>query len=173
MKDQRCSIYKIISLLLHYPERRLLKDLGEIRETVLEIFDQHVKEACLEFLVHVDKTSLIRLQEDYTTTFDLNPPTSLNITYHKFAESRERGLALARFNQMYEEDGYERTTTELPDYLPMVLEFASVCAPERGVGILSEYSNEIARLSSRLATQGSPYAGLLGIIASMSRELMR
>jgi nitrate reductase molybdenum cofactor assembly chaperone NarJ/NarW len=170
MTDQTCSLFKILSVLLQYPDEGLMRDLGEVDEAIREVRSQPAKDACLEFLAYVEKSPLMALQEEYTRIFDLNPAASLNLTYHKFAESRERGQALVRFNQMYKETGYEATTTELPDYLPLVLEFLSLCPRERGAQILSEYNGELAHLSARLADQDSPYARLLEIIPSMCLE---
>jgi nitrate reductase molybdenum cofactor assembly chaperone NarJ/NarW len=173
MVDQSCSAFKIASVLLQYPDEALLRDLKYIREAARQIRHQPTKDACMELLTHLEQTSLILSQEGYTNTFDLNPQTSLNLTYHRFGESRERGRALGQFSQMYREEGYEAATGELPDYLPMLLEFLSVCSTRRGTQLLSQYLREITTLSSRLADQSSPYAGLLGIIASSSRELQR
>ncbi len=105
------------------------------------------------------------LQEEYTRIFDLNPATSLNLTYHKFAESRSEAKRLFSSLNGIRKRGYEAATTELPDYLPLLLEFLSVCPRERGARILSEYANEITQLSSGVAGQDSAYARLLGIIA--------
>jgi nitrate reductase delta subunit len=85
----------------------------------------------------------------------------LNLTYHRWGDGKERGSALARLLHLYAKAGYEIADGELPDYLPLVLEFLSVGPPESAHEIMAEYHPQVSILASRLAESSSPYAALL------------
>jgi nitrate reductase assembly molybdenum cofactor insertion protein NarJ len=74
---------------------------------------------CGDLLDFSDSTPVIVIQEQYSTVFDFNAQTCLNLTYHEHGETRERGAALANFRQLYKNEGYEQSNSELPDYLPL------------------------------------------------------
>jgi nitrate reductase delta subunit len=103
----------------------------------------------------------LRLQEEYTRVFDLNPATCLNLTYHKWGDSPERAAGLAKLNQLYLDAGFEWVGGELPDFLPLVLEFLALAPKEAGVLITGQFREQIEILGSRLDSLQSTYAGIL------------
>jgi nitrate reductase delta subunit len=121
-------------------------------------------------LSYLAETSLIQLQETYTATFDLNPATCLNLTYHKWGDARERGSALVDFHHLYHNGGYEAASRELPDYLPMILEFLSVNQQQNSFSLFEDYCEQVEDIRSRLLETGSPYAGLFGIVLEIISE---
>jgi nitrate reductase delta subunit len=165
------SLFKILSLLLDYPSERLIAARQELGRVVDELSHPAARQKCRAFLAHLDATPLIRLQEEYTRLFDLNPSICLNLTFHECGESKARGFALVNLSQLYRNAGYEPATKELPDYLPMVLEFLSVCSREICCNILAHYGSHIFGLSSRLAEQEAAYAGLVEVLSTVVREL--
>jgi nitrate reductase delta subunit len=165
MMEEERTLLKLVSLLLQYPEAGLLDSLPSLEGAVSEISDPGTKVRCGDFLKHLKKTPLLRLQESYSATFDLNPSTCLDLGYHRWGDGKERGGALARLVGLYLEAGYEVVDRVLPDHLPLVLEFLSLCPEEISIEIINEYGSQVATLASRLAEDGSPYAGLLRMVS--------
>jgi nitrate reductase delta subunit len=162
--DER-TLLKLVSLLLQYPEATGLDSLASLEGALSEISNPEARAVCSDFLNHLRTTPLLRLQETYSATFDLNPSTSLDLGYHRWGDGKERGGALARLVSLYLEAGYEIVDRVLPDHLPLVLEFLSLCPEEMELEIINEYGSQVATLASRLAEDGSPYAGLLRIVS--------
>ncbi len=165
--DEKGSVLKIVALFLQYPGQELLDDLKELDEAMSRVSDEIAQQECRKFMAHVRSTPMQRLQAEYTATFDLAPETCLNLSYHKFGEGKQRGPALLVFREAYKSMGCEPAGSELPDYLPMVLEFLSLCSHETRSAIMAGYSGEIENLSIRLHERKSPYAGLFKILASL------
>jgi nitrate reductase molybdenum cofactor assembly chaperone NarJ/NarW len=163
--------FKVLSMLLNYPEERLIEARQELGDVVNEFSNSIVKLKCSDFLAYLDETPLLKLQEEYTRLFDFNPATCLNLTFHECGESKGRGFALANLSRLYKDAGYELATGELPDYLPLVLEFLSVCNPETCLQILVQYEKHVSSLSHPLREQESAYAGPLEAFSLIAADL--
>ena len=171
MNEENRHLLKVLSALLQYPDDELLLLLQELREAVAEIPQKDYREKCVKFLDYLDNNSLIRLQEEYSATFDLNPATSLNLTYHKWGDARERGSALSDLNYLYHKAGYDSSDDDLPDYLPLILEFLSITTSAGSFSFLGQYCDHVETVGSRLREQGSPYVGLFEIVLDIFRDL--
>jgi nitrate reductase delta subunit len=171
MNEEKRSLLKVLSVLLQYPDDEIILSLKELKEAVEEIPQVEQRERCVSFLDYLGNEPLIRLQEEYTATFDFNPATSLNLTYHMWGDSRERGNALSEFNRLYHKAGYERSNDDLTDYLPLVLEFLSINKITNSFSFLGQYCDQVEAVGSRLREQGSPYAGLFEIVLNIFRDL--
>ncbi len=167
MIEEHRSLFKIVSVLLVYPQEELLSSIPELRAAVVSLQASRAKSVCTGMLGYLESKPLISLQEEYTRAFDLNPATCLNLTYHQLGNSRERGQALAELIQRYRNAGYETPTDELPDYLPMMLEFLSVCSPESGKGLVENFEVPLRQVAEQLRKMGSPYAGLLEAVCAL------
>jgi nitrate reductase molybdenum cofactor assembly chaperone NarJ/NarW len=170
MEEAR-SVFKVLSMLLNYPEKRLIEARRELGDVVNEFSHPIANQKCGDFLAYVDAISLIQLQEEYTRLFDFNPATCLNLTFHECGESKGRGFALANLSRLYKDAGYELASRELPDYLPLILEFLSVCSGETCAKILTQYDSHISGLVSRLLKEESGYATLVEALSELVREL--
>ena len=93
-------------------------------------------------------------------TFDFDRRASLHLTYHTHGDRRQRGLELVRLKRRYAEAGLPLTDGELPDYLPVLLEFAAL-APAEGETLLNELRVPLELVRARLHATESPYADLL------------
>ena len=171
MNDDKRCLLKVLSILLQYPDDEFIQSFAELKEAVEEIPQVEQRQKCMIFLNYLSNTPLIRLQQEYTATFDLNPATSLNLTYHKWGDGRERGNALLGFHQLYATGGYDITSCELPDYLPMLLEFLSINHQECDFSFLGQYWVELKAIGALLEESGSPYGGLFEIVLDICREL--
>ncbi len=163
------NLFKILSILMLYPDSRLKESLDEVDEATSGLEPEY-RQIIESFTAHIANTSNIKLISEYTNRFDFDPETSLNLSFHKYGDGRARGPAMARLNGMYKEFGYENGSCELPDYLPLVLEFMSVCPDEAGKSIVSEYGCEVTKLQSNLEKAHSCYAGLMGIVVNVFNE---
>jgi nitrate reductase molybdenum cofactor assembly chaperone NarJ/NarW len=162
-------LYKLLSVLLEYPTRELTGHLGEIEGTIptLEQTTGEDREALWAFLAWARGLPLTELQAHYVTTFDLTPDNALYLTHHLFEEQdRARGPALVRLSEYFAQQGFEIDRGELPDYLPLILEYVSTLPDMANARGFLEQTADVANvLAKNLALMESPYAALLCIVA--------
>lgn len=163
-------IYKIISALLDYPNQELLDNLSEIRAEIEKSsrIDAKEKEDLFRFLEHLINIPLIEQQAEYVKTFDMTPEHSLHLTHHLFGDDndRNRGPALIDLGELYKDYGIKVATNELPDFLPLILEFAALLEDNEATTFLSDAHKVLAVLTDNLNKAESPYAALLSIVKS-------
>jgi nitrate reductase delta subunit len=169
---ERLHPLKLVSALLQYPEAGLWRDRDALREQARALQPGPRRQSVTAFLDAVEGDSIARLQRRYVEDFDFSRRTSLHLTYHRWGDLRQRGLALLRLKQRYAEAGFELLGSELPDYLPVVLEFC-VLAPERGEAALDEHREALELLRAALRDRRSPYAHLLEAVAAGLPRLSR
>ena len=161
MKKDPIHPLRLLSALLQYPDHELLSQIEMIETEVDDMPSKEMKKCMDDFLLYLKTHSPIHLQEGYTAAFDMNPTTTLNLTYHTYGDNEKRADMLARLQQRYRDAGYERTTGELPDYLPMMLEFLSVCPESENTGLIWECLRGLEDVVDRLQKAAPPYAALL------------
>ncbi len=156
------SIHKILSVLLEYPTADLRPMHAEIRARTcgLDDVDRGRLDAFLAYAAAIDLTDL---QAEYVQTFDLTPEHSLHMTHHVFGDDKGRGPALIDLTELYRGHGLEVAASELPDYLPLMLEFADLAPPEVGDRFLADAGRVVGVLAANLERAGSPWAGLVRI----------
>lgn len=163
-------IYKLLAVLLDYPDQELLDHLPEIGAEIgkSQAIDKAEKDALLKLIGFLANTPLIDLQESYVKTFDLTPEHSLHLTHHLFGDDndRNRGPALIDLGELYKDYGIQTTTNELPDYLPLILEFAAMLEDNEATTFLADANKVLTVLTDNLIKAGSPYAPLLSIVKS-------
>ncbi|MDR2219676.1 MAG: nitrate reductase molybdenum cofactor assembly chaperone [Methylobacillus sp.] len=159
-------IYKLLSILLEYPDQALMEHLPELSRRLAEYpdLDDDERATLNEFIDHLASRPLISLQEDYVQTFDMMAEHSLHLTHHLFGDDKNRGPALIDMGEMYREYGVEVRGNELPDYLPLVLEFAAYLEEDEALIFLSHANKILFVLADNLNKSGSPYAALISII---------
>jgi nitrate reductase delta subunit len=161
------QIYKLLSALLEYPDQELIDHLPELHEYLAQSLDADVaeREALSSFLAHLQNISLTALQADYVQTFDLTPEHSLHLTHHLFGDDKNRGPALIDLGELYKDYGVEVVTNELPDYLPLILEFTAYLDDNEATVFLSDANKVLGVLTDNLKKANSPYAPVISIIA--------
>lgn len=159
-------LYKVLSVLLEYPDADLLAHLDEVRSEIEAGVDLDAaeREALLGFVAYLQSHTLTQLQADYVQTFDLTAEHSLHLTHHLFGDDKNRGPALIDLGELYKDYGVEVTGNELPDYLPLVLEFAAYLDDGEASVFLSDAGKVLSVLAENLTQAGSPYAALLSIV---------
>ena len=125
-----------------------------------------MKSSLTAFGAYFAGTGTVELAQAYVETFDLRRRTSLYLTYYLHGDTRKRGMALLRLRRLYSAAGLEAATGELPDYLPLMLEFAALAPDGFGSTLLSEHRPALELLRAGLHDAGSPYAHLLDVLSS-------
>lgn len=162
---------RALSLLLSYPSAELQVHIGEIRQALrMERLTPPVALDALEpLLSKLETGDLFDLQADYTDLFDRSRKLSLHLFEHVHGDSRDRGPAMVDLGQTYIDRGFIMTLSELPDYLPLYLEFLA-CQPfEEARDLLGEPAHVLAALRQRLAERESPYAAAFGALLALAR----
>ncbi|PZX33872.1 Respiratory nitrate reductase subunit [Cupriavidus phytorum] len=163
-------LYPILSALLGYPEQELLDALSEI-DAALGEWPQ-ARELLAPVTDMLRSETLITLQENYVATFDRNPAHSLHLFEHVHGESRDRGQAMVDLIDEYRRAGFEPAASELPDYVPLFLEFLGALAADgneaRAEQLLGEAIHVLAAIGDRLARNQSPYAGVFAVLRTLT-----
>lgn len=171
-REQTRGALVIGSRLLAYPTEQLLDDLPAIREVVAGLPDQW-QELARNYLAQVEGRDLLRLQADYVATFDLKRRCCLYLTYYLNGDTRRRGMALWRFQETYRMAGWAVSNGELPDFLPVLLEFAAAGRePELAARqLLQEHRGGLEVLRAALSSTDSPAAHLVSLVLATLPEL--
>jgi nitrate reductase delta subunit len=157
---------KLLSLLLQYPTDELLAARPAIGEAIAALPASPAREALLRFFDRYATAPAIELQQEYVETFDLHRRCSLYLTYGTEGDTRKRGMALLRLKRLYAAQGLPMEGSELPDYLPVMLEFAALAPDDRGRHLLAEHRAGLELLRTALHERRSRYAELLDAISS-------
>jgi len=158
-------IYGMVSYLLQYPDDEWQDWLYAVRLAADTIEDEELQRLLLDFLDSAERTDKVNWQDQYVRTFDFGKKTNLYLTYSDHGEERERGPALIALKRQYEEAGFELTAGgELPDYLPIVLEFASAAPWPAAEAVLSGHHRALSSIHRELLQIGSPYAALFELL---------
>lgn len=152
---------RALAALLTYPTAEMLGALPELRQALAA--DAELAPAMPglhRLLMDLANSDLLDLEEEHVALFERSRNLSLNLFEHVHGDSRERGPAMVELNGIYAEAGLEATSGELPDYLPMMLEYAAQ-EPQRGAELLGNAWPVLDLLHGRLAARRSAYAALL------------
>lgn len=169
--DQQLTLaWQSASLLLGYPDRRLLDRLDLIRRACDELPDR-VGGPLRATVTRIEGCPLTELEADYVETFDTRRRHNLFLTYFAHGDTRKRGLALLRFKQVYQSSGFDLDDTgplgvELPDHLCVVLEYAATIDHERGRQLLLDHRAGLELLRLSLAKHDSRWAGAVEAVTA-------
>ena len=156
-------VFQAAALVLTYPEAELLTRLDTIDAA---LSGTEAEPSFAPLLGHLRRRTLSQLQSFHIQEFDLSRRHALHLSYWTDGDTRRRGEVLAEIKGVYRESGLlVDTGGELPDYLPMVLEFA-VADPERGVALLQRFRASVELLRLGLAKDGLPHAGVLEAVCA-------
>ncbi|MCB1744880.1 MAG: nitrate reductase molybdenum cofactor assembly chaperone [Gammaproteobacteria bacterium] len=171
----RAHVLRALSCLLRYPTEEVVAASVEIRAAVdAEPALDAVCRAGLHDLIAafdaVDKgaADLLDLQEAYVAQFDRAKSLSLHLFEHVHGESRDRGQAMIDLRNMYEQQGLALAVSELPDFLPVFLEYCGVLPRAEAVALLRQVAHIVAGLAQRLRARGSSYAAVLEAVCTLA-----
>jgi nitrate reductase delta subunit len=162
--------FKVLSILLTYPEADWLAALPELEEALATEadFNGDATTRLAPLLAQLRETSLIALQENYVATFDRNPSHSLHLFEHIHGESRDRGSAMIDLLQEYWKYDFDASASELPDYVPLFLEFLSLLPTGEAQELLGDAVHVLAAIGRKLDANGSPYATAFQLLEALS-----
>ena len=170
MSEMQTDSLQLISLLLQYPDEDVLGRLDALASIADQACSDRIRQAIRMFLEDLGQLTPIQVQERYTALFDMDPATTLNVTYHIHGDNEKRAAVLARLQHGYDMAGWERITGELPDYLPMMLEFLSICPHSAHTPFVWQCLQGLQPLIKRLEDRGSVYACLLQPVYDMAAK---
>jgi nitrate reductase molybdenum cofactor assembly chaperone NarJ/NarW len=163
--ENRSTIYKLCSLLLSYPDAELLSARDEICDAVLSQLPKTPARASLErFCAWWRGEDSLALQQGYVSTFDLDKRCGLYLTFYGEGDRRDRGMALLRLRKLYRAAGLPQQDGELPDFLPVMLEFAAAAPSNRGELVLREHRAALELVHQSLRDRTSRYADVLDAV---------
>lgn len=155
------KILKVISLLLDYPTQRVFDARDELAEAIAatRVISPEQRSAVQGLLTELTTSHLMDAQEAYVKLFNRGRHFSLLLFEHVHGESRDRGQAMVDLMAQYENDGFAIGVKELPDYIPLYLEYLSHCDEPTARAGLADVEHLLAVLAARLLEQQSRYAG--------------
>ena len=168
--EQPIRLLKVISLLLSYPTEPLQQHANELQDVIAsarEIPGSQRKQlaVCLQWLA---ESSLMDVQEGYGELFERGRYLSLLLFEHVHGESRDRGQAMVNLMTQYEQKGLSIGVRELPDYLPLYLEYLALCDGLTARQGLADIAHILGVLAARLQEKHSPYASCLEALLTLS-----
>jgi nitrate reductase delta subunit len=162
---------KVFSALLTYPTDDLVAaatelNTGLVKEALLKPKQLAALAALIDDIAQRD---LFDAQERYIMLFDRTRSLSLHLFEHVHGESRDRGQAMVDLIKVYEDGGYTPTISELPDFLPLFLEYAATREPAEAIELIGQPGHVLAAIRERLAKRGSPYEAVFAGLVALSK----
>ena len=161
------TILQAASICLQYPDHNTLATLPVTLEAVSALAPGTARERLSRFLDHATTTAPDELARYYVEVFDMRRKCCLYLTWWTDGETRRRGSALAALKARYRVAGLDLQGGELPDFLPVVLEYSATGDLADGLALLQEHRAGIELLRLALLDIASPYAGLVETVCSL------
>ena len=162
---------RVLSALLTYPGAELAA-AGDALKAALAaegVLPKAAAAAVIRLIDDLAGRDVFDAQERYVLLFDRTRSLSLHLFEHVHGESRDRGQAMVDLLRIYEEAGFSPTPTELPDYLPLFLEYASTRDPAEALELIGQPGHVFAALRERLAKRGSIYEAVFAALVALSK----
>ena len=164
------KILKVIAHLLDYPTQEVLDNTDELKQVVVASsglpLDQ--RQAVWDLIDQWSQSDLYDLQEHYDGLFERGRYVSLLLFEHVHGESRDRGQAMVDLLQMYRSNGFELDSRQMPDYIPLFLEFLSEQDESVAREWLADVSHILALLEERLQQRKSGSSALFTCLLTLS-----
>ena len=162
--------FKAVGALLDYPTVELQAAADEIEQALAE--ERALPAAELDgvraFIERLRRSDIMDLQEYWIGLFDRSKRLALHLYEHSYGESRDRGQAMVNLALTYRMNGFELNAAEMPDYLPLFLEFLSVIPEVHARRYLTDAIEIIEALRVRLEERDSTYADLLSALVTLA-----
>jgi nitrate reductase delta subunit len=170
MKLEKEVILKLLSACLAYPDPTFIEALPELESTAAAVENAPARERLTDFLSRLKVQSLLTLQAHYTAAFDLNPSASLNLTYHLMGNREDRGRALSELIEVYRQAGFEPAVNDLPDFLPLLLEFLAAAPQAETQALIQRCLGAVPLIAARLREKGSMYVAPVEVVCGLFPE---
>lgn len=172
MASEHTLTLRALGALLAYPDEELraaLPEIGGILHAARGI-DGARRSELVALAAELGQGDLLDVQACYVELFDRGRSTSLNLFEHVHGDGRERGSAMLELRERYARVGLEQSNHELPDHLPVLLEYLSCCEPAETPALLGECAHVLRKLGNTLAKRGSRYAAVPAALLDLAGE---
>lgn len=161
---------RTLSALLRYPDQAVQQAAPELTGVLADdgLLSPEQRASLQPLLDTLASSDLLDSQERYVGLFDRGRAVSLHLFEHVHGESRDRGQAMVDLRDRYEAQGLEIAAKELPDYLPLFLEYLSVLPSAQAAEELAQPGVILSALADRLEEKGTPYAAPMRILADLA-----
>lgn len=161
---------RVLSALLRYPDQAVQEAAPLLAALLAEdgLLSTDQRAALTPLLERLADDDLLDSQEAYVGLFDRGRAVSLHLFEHVHGESRDRGQAMVDLRNRYAAQGLEITAKELPDYLPLFLEYLSILPPARAAEELAQPGVIFSALADRLEEKGTDYAAAMRVLADLA-----
>lgn len=156
-KAARARVHMLASLLLDYPDTAWFAQLDTLVSHLTEV-PAEISALFAEFIAQAQEAGQMEWERRYVVTFDLKRKCSMYLSYFATGDTRRRGTALVTFIEAYKAAGWELDANELPDYLPVVLEFSARSDSPVAEALLAAHIEGVEVLRSALESLDSPWA---------------
>jgi nitrate reductase delta subunit len=165
-------VLRALGALLSYPREEVRQALPEIVDAISssQLIPPRQRRDLLALIEELRAGDLLEAEERYVELFDRGRAASLHLFEHLHGEDRDRGQAMVDLKRLYEHAGYEMTTRELPDYLPVVLEYLSCRDIRETRELLGDCAHILRRIGESLIARGSSYAAVLQALLIIAGE---
>ncbi|MFF4547706.1 nitrate reductase molybdenum cofactor assembly chaperone [Streptomyces sp. NPDC001406] len=165
--EDRALLLRLMSLLLQYPDAELVAARQVVAATVDALEPSPAATELAAFTAWFTAQEPDALERHYVETFDLRRKSGLYLTYYLHGDTRRRGMALLAMAQRYRAAGWDTDGGELPDHLPVALEFAALCGPGPGEAPLRQHRRGLELIHRALTDMDSPYRHVLAALLSL------
>jgi nitrate reductase delta subunit len=165
-------VLRAFGALLSYPQEEIRRALPEIAEAIRasQLIPPPQREDLLTLIDELRADDLLKVEERYVELFDRGRAASLHLFEHLHGEGRDRGQAMVDLKRLYERAGYELSSRELPDYLPVVLEYLSCRDLGETRELLGDCAYILRHIGQSLIARGSSYATVLQALLVVAGE---
>jgi len=163
---------RALGALITYPKPELIAALPEIGAVLARslLLPRAERERLDALIAEMRAADAIDLEGRYVELFDRGRRTSLHLFEHVHGESRERGAAMVELNQIYASAGYPLAAKELPDYLPVVLEYLSCRNLAEARAMLGDCAHVLRTIGEALMQRGSSYGAVFAALLAVAQE---
>ncbi len=160
---------KLIGVLMDYPQEELWLNREELIEACDDqTLDKSSRKKLKSFAENLLEQDPLTAQERWLGVFDRGRSMSLLLFEHIHGESRDRGQAMVDLLDAFKKAGFELDSRELPDYLPLVLEYLSLRTQEEAQDWLHHVSHILSLLAARASERKSPYQALFEVLVQFA-----
>lgn len=161
---------KALSLILSYPSKELQEAMPEIGGVLASDtrLTAAARRALRPIVSELAERDIYALEEAYVSLFDRSKSISLNLFEHVHGESRDRGGAMVSLVETYREAGFDPISSELPDHLPVLLEYLAMQPTHEAKEVLADAAHIFEAISTRLGRRESSYAAIFAALLQLS-----
>lgn len=163
-------MFKALSALLVYPTAELRQACGEIGEAIDagQAIPKSIRKQLHTLLTELATGDIYDMQERYVLLFDRTRTLSLHMFEHVHGESRDRGQAMIDLKTQYENNSLFMSTTELPDFVPLFLEYLSMLPAQEAFDTLGQPAHIFAAMAERLRKRQSSYEAVFRALVALA-----